>query len=211
MARVGWVFGAGLRAWAYEWEHCSAESPGGGKPVRLPRALLRLRFLLTGVAAGSPTGHDCVICQDPIHGAEIRAPCGHYYDIACITDLFQSATRDESLFPPRCCRLNIPLAQVQSHLTQTLITTFQQKQAELSTLKRVYCSSSWDPSRKASLGPKYIPVPHQGVAGARVANVASNTVVTGRTPAVSTPAPTPPKSSSLAVPLAGPATPAVRN
>ncbi|KAG9311554.1 hypothetical protein JVU11DRAFT_7759 [Chiua virens] len=57
----------------------------------------------------SLTGHDCVICQDPIRGAEIRAPCGHYYDIECITDLFQSATRDETLYPPRCCRQNIPL------------------------------------------------------------------------------------------------------
>ncbi|KAF8137118.1 hypothetical protein EV363DRAFT_1316699 [Boletus edulis] len=88
-----------------------------------------------------PTGHDCVICQDPIYGAEIRAPCGHYYGIDCITDLFQSATRDETLFPPRCCRQNIPFAQVQLHLSQELITTFQQKQVEFSTLKRVYCSS----------------------------------------------------------------------
>ncbi|KAI9457935.1 hypothetical protein HD554DRAFT_1759385 [Boletus coccyginus] len=105
---------------------------------------------ITGGPMPIPTGHDCVICQDPIHGAEIRAPCGDYYDIACITDLFQSATRDESLFPPRCCRQNIPLAQVQPHLTQTLITTFQQKQAELSTLKRVYCSS---PTCSLFLGP----------------------------------------------------------
>ncbi|KAI9457930.1 hypothetical protein HD554DRAFT_2029818, partial [Boletus coccyginus] len=40
--------------------------------------------------------------------------------------------------------------QVQPHLTQTLITTFQQKQVELSTLKRVYCSS---PTCSLFLGP----------------------------------------------------------
>ncbi|KIJ15353.1 hypothetical protein PAXINDRAFT_77424 [Paxillus involutus ATCC 200175] len=90
----------------------------------------------------SPTGNTCVICQDPIFGSEIRAPCGHHYDIACITELFQAATRDETLYPPRCCRRNIPVARVQPHLLQALLTEFQQKREEFSTLKRVYCSSS---------------------------------------------------------------------
>ncbi|KAH0834983.1 hypothetical protein J3R83DRAFT_10699 [Lanmaoa asiatica] len=109
-----------------------------------------LHFWLRGVAVRSPTGHDCVICQDPIYGVEVRAPCGHYYDIGCVTDLFQSATRDETLYPPRCCRQNIPFTQVQPHLSQTLLVTFQQKQAEFSTLKRVYCSS---PTCSRFLGP----------------------------------------------------------
>ena len=115
-----------------------------------PRALSHLHVLLRGVAPGSPTIHDCVICQDPIRGAEIRAPCGHYYGIDYVTDLFQSATRDETLFPPRCCRQNIPFAWVQPHLSQALVTTFQQKQVEFSTLKRVYCSS---PTCSRFLGP----------------------------------------------------------
>ena len=115
-----------------------------------PRVPLHLCFLLRGVASGSPTGHNCVICQDPIFGAEVRAPCGHYYGIDCVTDLFQSATRDESLFPPRCCRQNIPFTQVQPHLAQALVATFQEKQVEFSTLKRVYCSS---PTCSRFLGP----------------------------------------------------------
>lgn len=86
------------------------------------------------------TGHICVICQDPIHGPEVRAPCGDYYDIPCITDLFQSAMRDESLYPPRCCRQNIPFSQVQPHLSRNLATQFQEKSRELGTLNRVYCA-----------------------------------------------------------------------
>jgi hypothetical protein len=39
----------------------------------------------------SGTGHHCVICRDPIFDVEVRAPYGHFYDIDCITDLFQSA------------------------------------------------------------------------------------------------------------------------
>jgi len=34
--RLGIRRKSGLCVWAYEWEHCSAKSPGGGKPVRLP-------------------------------------------------------------------------------------------------------------------------------------------------------------------------------
>ncbi|KAF8137116.1 hypothetical protein EV363DRAFT_1316693 [Boletus edulis] len=97
-----------------------------------------------------PTGHNCVVCQEPIYGKEIRAPCGHYYDIACVTKLFQCAARDETLFPPRCCRQNIPITQVQPHFSPELVTIFQQKRVEFSTLKRVYCSS---PTCSRFLGP----------------------------------------------------------
>ncbi|KAI6126685.1 hypothetical protein F5141DRAFT_1248096, partial [Pisolithus sp. B1] len=63
-----------------------------------------------------------------------------YYDIPCITDLFQSSTRDESLYPPRCCRQNIPFSQVQPHFSRDLVTQFQEKSRELGTLNRVYCA-----------------------------------------------------------------------
>ncbi|KIK92814.1 hypothetical protein PAXRUDRAFT_551844 [Paxillus rubicundulus Ve08.2h10] len=58
--------------------------------------------------------------------------------------------RDETLYPPRCCRQNIPVARVRPHLSQTLVTEFQQKRAESGTLKRVYCSS---PTCSRFLGP----------------------------------------------------------
>ncbi|KAG2039311.1 hypothetical protein BDR03DRAFT_952556 [Suillus americanus] len=109
----------------------------------------------TTVATPAPprpraTGHDCVICQDPIFGAEVRAPCGHFYDIGCITDLFQSATRDESLYPPRCCRQNIPLPQVRPHLTGEVFAEFTLKAQEFGTMKRVYCVA---PTCSRFLGP----------------------------------------------------------
>ena len=99
----------------------------------------------------SLTGKNCVICQDPIRGAQIRAPCGHYYDIGCITDLFQAATRDESLFPPRCCRQPVSLTTVRQHLTPALITLFTEKEKEFTTLKKVYCAN---PTCSRFLGPQ---------------------------------------------------------
>lgn len=97
------------------------------------------------------TGHNCVICQDPIRGGQIRAPCGHYYDIACVTDLFDAATRDESLFPPRCCRQHISFDSVRIHLTAGLVALFIEKRKEFGTLKRVYCAKS---SCSRFLGPE---------------------------------------------------------
>ena len=98
----------------------------------------------------SLTGHICVICQDPIHGTEVRAPCGHHYDPGCILDLFRSAITDESLFPPRCCRQNIPLYSVRPLLSAEIVEQFTEKQRELSTFRRVYCSN---PRCSRFLGP----------------------------------------------------------
>ncbi|KAG1725996.1 uncharacterized protein EDB91DRAFT_77863 [Suillus paluster] len=117
-------------------------------------AALQNQNTWTTIATKAPprraTGHDCVICQDPIFGAEVRAPCGHFYDIDCITELFQSATRDESLYPPRCCRQNIPLPRVRPHLTQAVLSEFELKAQEFGTLKRVYCVA---PTCSRFLGP----------------------------------------------------------
>ncbi|KIM77724.1 hypothetical protein PILCRDRAFT_613582 [Piloderma croceum F 1598] len=113
----------------------------GSPPTRAAPAMPSTHF----------TGQNCVICRDPIRGGQIRAPCGHYYDIACVTDLFQSATRDESLFPPRCCRQPILFMTVRQHLTPDLIVLFTEKEKEFATLKRVYCAK---PSCSQFLGPQ---------------------------------------------------------
>ncbi|TFK47506.1 hypothetical protein OE88DRAFT_1665674 [Heliocybe sulcata] len=96
---------------------------------------------LAHCTAGRPTGHDCVVCQEPIMNVEIRAPCGHYYDKTCALQLFEASTRDESLHPPRCCRQPIPLRIVQFHMSNELAKLFDEKSREFGTLKRVYCSN----------------------------------------------------------------------
>ncbi|KAF8438887.1 hypothetical protein L210DRAFT_2232242 [Boletus edulis BED1] len=109
---------------------------------RLSGSKLRARVAVPSIPVVRRAGrHSCVVCQDMIHSVEIRAPCSHYFDIGCATHLFQSAIRNETLFPPRCCGKKIPLSRVRPHLSRALIATFQQKQVEYGTLKRVYCSS----------------------------------------------------------------------
>ncbi|KIJ51625.1 hypothetical protein M422DRAFT_117917, partial [Sphaerobolus stellatus SS14] len=82
----------------------------------------------------------CVICLETIHGDHIRTPCGDFYDTECISELFSASTRDESLFPPRCCGQPIPLDSIRPHLKTSLLLLFTEKSKELSAPNRVYCS-----------------------------------------------------------------------
>lgn len=83
----------------------------------------------------------CIICRDPIRGDAIRVPCGHFYDVECLRDLFQAVIGDESLYPPRCCQQPIPLQQVRLHLDYALLNLYGEKSREFSTPNRLYCSN----------------------------------------------------------------------
>ncbi|KAK0452403.1 hypothetical protein EV421DRAFT_1898139 [Armillaria borealis] len=100
---------------------------------------------------GESISSNCSVCLDNIEGHVITAPCGHTYDAACMEALISAATKDESLFPPKCCRDPIPIESVQSHIDATVLATFKEKSIEFSTPIRVYCSN---PKCSRFLGPK---------------------------------------------------------
>jgi len=83
----------------------------------------------------------CAACQEPVvYFAAVYAPCGHDYCKDCIRQLFFGATRDESLFPPRCCRKAIPMASAQVFFTEEFVAYFSIKAVEWTTLNRTYCA-----------------------------------------------------------------------
>jgi hypothetical protein len=88
---------------------------------------------------------NCVICLTPVReDRSIQAPCAHshHYDFACAKELFLLATRDESLHPPRCDGVAIPLALVRPHLTRDELALYTRKAAEFGTANRLYCSTA---------------------------------------------------------------------
>ncbi|OAA64405.1 Zinc finger, C6HC-type [Niveomyces insectorum RCEF 264] len=108
------------------------------------------RATVSCVACGS------IVFADDGPGGAIRAPCKHDYCAACIFGLFDAATKDETLFPPRCCRQTIPLGDdddedgtgdgntdcgrlVRAALPPATIATFRAKALEFSTANRIYC------------------------------------------------------------------------
>ena len=83
----------------------------------------------------------CVSCSERIHYFRaVYAPCGHDYCQDCAERLFLNSMRDESLFPPCCCRQAIPLAAVDIFLNAELVKCFEEKAMEFSTPNRLYCA-----------------------------------------------------------------------
>lgn len=64
--------------------------------------------------------------------------------------MFRKASVDESLFPPRCCQLVIPISAAETYLTHNVVTLFNKKAVEFSTPSRVYCH---EPKCSAFIGP----------------------------------------------------------
>ncbi|KAK0792405.1 hypothetical protein LTS16_005096 [Friedmanniomyces endolithicus] len=84
-------------------------------------------------------GH-CVSCGDDMEFYDVaRVPCDHEYCRQCLAKLFELSMTDETLFPPRCCKNEIPLARVRFFLPPDLAKRFEATYAQLSTKNRVYC------------------------------------------------------------------------
>ncbi|PHH55283.1 hypothetical protein CFIMG_003936RAa [Ceratocystis fimbriata CBS 114723] len=66
--------------------------------------------------------------------------CNHAYCRSCMRDLFKASFRDESLFPPRCCKNNIPITH-NRFLNERLMTIYNAKAIEFGTPpgERVHC------------------------------------------------------------------------
>lgn len=95
---------------------------------------------------GEETWHgpqkQCVACQDNKAKYDtLEAPCTHTYCRGCVSELFEAAITDESLYPPRCCRQDITMDSVKAFLSDALISRFTQKALELETTNRTYCVS----------------------------------------------------------------------
>jgi hypothetical protein len=82
----------------------------------------------------------CVICNEENHLYDVlKAPCGHFYCRYCFHSLIDASTRDESLYPPRCCLEVIPLSLAEGFLGKGLLELFEKKAVEYTTRDRTYC------------------------------------------------------------------------
>ncbi|MCJ1249152.1 hypothetical protein MMC30_006375 [Trapelia coarctata] len=96
----------------------------------------------------------CVICDEEKHLYDVlQAPCSHIYCRDCFSSLVEASTRDESLYPPRCCLQNIPLSLATGFLEQTLLELFKKKGVEYTTVDRTYCINA---ACSEFISPEYI-------------------------------------------------------
>ena len=68
-----------------------------------------------------------------------QVPCQHYYCNECLDQLFSASTKDETLYPPKCCRQLIPFEDARTLLSREVMNTFGEKKEELDDTTRVYC------------------------------------------------------------------------
>lgn len=69
----------------------------------------------------------------------LSALCNHVYCNDCMKQLFLNASKDEQLFPPRCCRREIPLEIALPLLSDEEASEFLDKTEEFTTNNRTYC------------------------------------------------------------------------
>jgi hypothetical protein len=86
---------------------------------------------------------ECAACMETNLLADmVEAPCTeHYYCKRCVIRLFEESVTDETLFPPRCCRTEIPLSTVRDTLGFELAKCFLEKSIEHSDTSRTYCAN----------------------------------------------------------------------
>ncbi|KXS95993.1 hypothetical protein AC578_8103 [Pseudocercospora eumusae] len=88
------------------------------------------------------TEYTCSVCGDRYPSAQtIKVECEHRYCIDCAKGLFRRATKDETLFPPRCCKKSIDPLLVKRHMSADEVDAFDAAAVEFSTVDKVYCSN----------------------------------------------------------------------
>lgn len=87
---------------------------------------------------------DCLICMESMNPKDvIKTPCQHHYCHDCMRRLFVAATKNESLYPPKCCDKDIPLTVANTVLNAQQQMEFTSKGAEFRTKDRLYCSTKY--------------------------------------------------------------------
>ncbi|KAF5574296.1 IBR finger domain-containing protein [Fusarium pseudocircinatum] len=101
----------------------------------------------------APQMKECIACNERFPPLALsRSPCSHEYCRECIVGLVRSSLSDETLFPPRCCGQNIPVARGR-WFSAELVGQFQAKKLEFDTPNRTYCS---EPSCSTFVPPQFI-------------------------------------------------------
>jgi hypothetical protein len=85
----------------------------------------------------------CSACLEHYYAAVvIKLPCEQRFCAGCAKELFLRSIKDETLYPPRCCRQDIPLGVVRKHMSSGEIEAFEAASVEYTTTNKTYCSNS---------------------------------------------------------------------
>lgn len=84
----------------------------------------------------------CSVCFSSFRQCEVVGlECDHVYCLDCLKVLFTRSIKDQTLFPPRCCRKHVPLSLVAPKMSEEELETFHEAEVEFSTPDKTYCSN----------------------------------------------------------------------
>jgi hypothetical protein len=94
-----------------------------------------------GNSSSLTASHECVICGESKYWHEtLLMPCGDEQCAGCLQELFSGSYKDESLFPPKCCRQVISINKhLRLFISPALLAPYANREIELSTTDRTYC------------------------------------------------------------------------
>ena len=119
-------------------------SAGGGKRGHVNEAAQAggsAKRLCTNSRSSVSNQLDCVACgENRKYFDVIQVPCCHAYCMQCLQELVSLATKDESLFPPRCCKEHFEMDEVRIFLSKELRDQYALAKVEFAMRDRTYCS-----------------------------------------------------------------------
>ncbi len=92
----------------------------------------------------------CKICLLSLDEDFVSLACGDSCCKPCLKQLFKTALKDETLFPPRCCGVRVTVKTVRAHLPRSIVKQYRAMKLELSTRDRTYC---WRPTCSTFIAP----------------------------------------------------------
>lgn len=84
--------------------------------------------------------YECTVCMTSYPMLEtVMLSCTDIWCKECIVRIFEEATTNEGVWPPKCCRVDIPITSVFHFLSTEIRNNFFEKSAEWSVKDRTYC------------------------------------------------------------------------
>lgn len=127
---------------AFERELANREPLNGLRTVKAGEVEANIKPKILG----SKSLTKCCACMEVVSSKDTLTlkckPEDHTYCRVCLIDLFTSALVNTTLFPPRCCKLPVPLDTCRAILPRELIKDFDLKVEELATPNPTYCANT---------------------------------------------------------------------
>ena len=113
------------------------------KKIHQPTDIRITRAMARRIAAQPEPQKECAVCLENQPVSRIyTTPCNHPYCHTCVFAMFTDALRDDTLFPPKCCQMELPIDSIRATLGVDLVLRSSRKLVEVRTIDKTYCCNT---------------------------------------------------------------------